>query len=261
MSTGPGEILWDLLQEDQELDSVVSGLAPSDWDRQTPAVGWAIRDQISHLAFFDEVAAVALRSPQRFAPIAEAAIEAMSSGADPMEVHLTRGRAMDPGELLGWWRTARQELADAASSADPSVRVPWFGPPMSTKSFLSARVMEVWAHGQDVADCIGLARTPTDRLRHVAHVGYMARGFSYAVRSREMPDEPVLVALTAPDGSSWEWGPRQAESTVSGPAVDFCLVVTRRRRISESGLLVRGDAAGEWLSIAQAFAGPPGPER
>jgi uncharacterized protein (TIGR03084 family) len=168
---------------------------------------------------------------------------------------------MEPADLLGWWRSSRADIIRAASDADPSMRVPWFGPPMGTKSFVSARVMEVWAHGQDVADCLGLERTPTTRLRHVAHLGVMSRGFSYAIRSLDVPAEPVYVSLEAPEGSTWEWGPSDAISTVVGPAVDFCLVVTRRRKTSATRLVIGGERAREWMAIAQAFAGPPGPER
>jgi hypothetical protein len=35
-------------------------------------------------------------------------------------------------------------------------------------------------------------------------------------------------------------------------------VVTRRRRLSDTALAAEGDAAAEWLSIAQAFAGAAG---
>jgi hypothetical protein len=48
---------------------------------------------------------------------------------------------------------------------------------------------------------------------------------------------------------------------VHGSALDFCLVVTQRRHIADTALVVEGDAAVEWMGIAQAFAGPPGPGR
>ena len=132
---------------------------------------------------------------------------------------------------------------------------------MGARSFLSARVMETWAHGQDVADAFGVTRPPTDRLRHVAHLGVGARAFSYALRSMDVPDEPVRVELEAPSGGTWEWGPSGASNSVTGTALDFCLVVTRRRHPSATRLLASGDAAVQWTEIAQAFAGPPGPER
>jgi uncharacterized protein (TIGR03084 family) len=132
---------------------------------------------------------------------------------------------------------------------------------MGALSFVSARLMETWAHGQDVADALGLVRVPTDRLRHVAHLGVQARPFSYLVRSRDVPSSPVRVELTGPSGQRWEWGADDAADVVRGSALDFCLVVTQRRNVVDTVLSVQGDGAVEWLAIAQAFAGPPGPGR
>jgi uncharacterized protein (TIGR03084 family) len=258
---GLAEIAKDLEAEESELDSLVAGLPAVDWDLPTPAQGWAIRDQISHLAYFDDTGALALEDPEAFAPLAQAATEAMAAGIDPMSEHLARGRSMTPTELIEWWREAGRRLFEVLGVTDGSARVPWFGPPMSAKSFASARVMEVWAHGQDIVDALGVLRAPTARLRHVAHLGVRARGFSYAVRSMDLSSEPVYVALVAPDGTSWAWGEPDSSSAVTGPALDFCLVVTRRRHVSDVSLSVKGDAAVEWMEIAQAFAGPPGPDR
>jgi uncharacterized protein (TIGR03084 family) len=112
---------------------------------------------------------------------------------------------------------------------EPGLRVPWFGPPMSAASALTARIMETWAHGQDVADALGVVREPTARLRHVAHIGVGARAFSYAAHRRPLPDAPVRVELTAPDGAVWSWGPPDATDRISGPALDFALLITQRR--------------------------------
>ena len=76
-----------------------------------------------------------------------------------------------------------------------------------------------------------------------------------------MPTNPVRVELTAPDGGTWAWGPADAADRVSGNAVDFCLLVTQRRHRDDLALRVVGDTATEWIGIAQAFAGAPGPGR
>jgi uncharacterized protein (TIGR03084 family) len=260
-SPGLEQIEADLRAEHEDLDEIVGPLGDLEWDQQTPAAGWAVRDQISHLAFFDDAAALALEDPEAFIPLSQAATDALVAGDDPMREHLTRGRSMTPDELLEWWRRARARLLAAADIVDERARVPWFGPPMGARSFLSARVMETWAHGQDIADTFHIDRPDTDRLRNIAHLGVGARAFSYVMHSRELPDEPVRVELVGPTGATWEWGPSGAPSSVTGPAVDFCLVVTRRRSVSATRLVVREAAASEWMDIAQAFAGPPGPER
>jgi uncharacterized protein (TIGR03084 family) len=261
-TTTPDALLDDLQAEYEELRAVVGSLDAHDprWDLPTPAEGWAVRDQVSHLAFFDDAGRQALVEPERFARMAA---DAMSGTGDPMAPHLTRGRSMDGDELVAWWDGAHAGMMAALAEADPSTRIPWFGPPMGLLSFASARLMETWAHGQDVVDALGPdlagSRVPTDRLRHVAHLGVRTRPFAYAVHDRPVPDGTVEIRLTAPSGATWSWdageGPRAGG--VAGPAVDFCLVVTRRRHLDDTDLAVDG-VAGEWLGIAQAFAGPPG---
>jgi uncharacterized protein (TIGR03084 family) len=259
------QVVTDLEAEHDDLDRLVADLGEPAWDAPTPAQGWAVRDQISHLAFFDDAAVMAMDEPEAFTAMAEAA---MASGGDPMAEHLRRGRAMAGAEVLAWWRGARAVLADRAGALEPGARVVWFGPPMGALSFVSARLMETWAHGQDVADALGASRTPTPRLRHIAHLGVRARPFSYLVRGRDMPDVPITVDLVAPDMTHWVWGDEAGDSSTSpagdvvrGSALDFCLVVTQRRNVADTALEVEGAAATEWLSIAQAFAGPPGPGR
>jgi len=133
---------------------------------------------------------------------------------------------------------------------------------MGAMSFVSARLMETWAHGQDVADALGVIRIATNRLRHIAHLGVRARPFSYVVRGLTMPTDQVSVELTSPSGELWAWDTESdPPDQVRGPALDFCLVVTQRRNIVDTELEVKGRAANEWLGIAQAFAGPPGPGR
>ena len=151
------------------------------------------------------------------------------------EASVAPGRSMPPAELLRGWRDDRQRLIDAARAVDASTRVPWYGPAMGARSFITARLMETWAHGQDVADALGVTRRPTARLRHVAHIGVRARPFSYLINNMTMPDADVAVRLTVPDGDTWEWGDvadtgatGDTRDTVTGPALDFCLVVTQR---------------------------------
>jgi uncharacterized protein (TIGR03084 family) len=265
MAVSLPSLLGDLGLEFAHLRQLVGSLAPDApaWDLATPAEGWAVRDQISHLAFFDEAALMAVSQPGVFTARAN---DLMARPGDPMEEHLARGRSMDGEELIGWWDRAHHAMAAALVDVDPSVKLPWYGPPMGVLSFVSARLMETWAHGQDVADALSQVRAPTDRLRHVAHLGVRTRGFSYRMHGRQPPPGRIEVVLASPSGQLWTWdiGEKIADEPsgfVVGEALDFCLVVTRRRSIANSGLVVTGQNAADWMSIAQAFAGPPGPER
>jgi uncharacterized protein (TIGR03084 family) len=245
----------DLEAEHADLDAVVAGVGLPDLDRPTPAPGWAVRDQISHLWFFDQRAVMAASDAAAFE--ADKA-ELLSPGADRS---VAAGRAIDAGELIERWRTERQAMVSVLRALDPKARIPWYGPAMGARSFATARLMETWAHGQDIADALGVTRVPTDRLKHVAHIGVGARAFSYVTNGRDVPDGAIRVELAAPSGDTWTWGPDGAADVVSGPALDFCLVVTQRRHVDDTALAVTGPLAQDWIAIAQAFAGPPGAGR
>jgi uncharacterized protein (TIGR03084 family) len=121
--------------------------------------------------------------------------------------------------------------------------------------------METWAHGLDVADALGVKRPATARLRSIAHIGARTRDFAFTVHGLTPPADPFHVALRAPDGSTWSWGPADAAQRVTGSAEDFCMLVTQRRPRTDLDVTADGAEAEKWLSIAQAFAGPPGPGR
>jgi uncharacterized protein (TIGR03084 family) len=163
---------------------------------------------------------------------------------------------MKPHLLLATWRDGRTRLAQAAAAVPADARIEWYGPSMSKRSFLSARLMETWAHGQDVVDAVGAERPATDRLRHVAQLGVITRAWSYKNRGLEAPEEEVRVELAAPSGDAWTWGPADSANSITGPAEDFCLVVTQRRHVDDTALVTNGALAREWMEIAQAFAGP-----
>jgi uncharacterized protein (TIGR03084 family) len=252
-------LLADLAAETQVLDDLLAGLDRAGWQRPTPAPGWSIHDQVTHLAFFDESAALAAADPELFRTEA-AALMALGDGF-PEEV-ARRYRGLSGADALDWLRRSRAQFRHVYRGLEPRQRVPWFGPDMSAASSVTARFMETWAHGQDVADALGVARAPTARLRHVAHLGVATFRFTFQLNGLPVPVTPVRVELIAPDDAGmWTWGPAGAADVVTGPALDFCLVVTQRRHLDDTALRVTGPVAAQWMAIAQAFAGAPGPGR
>jgi uncharacterized protein (TIGR03084 family) len=246
----------DLAAEQGALDAVLSGLTEQQWSAPTPAEGWDVRDSVSHLAFFDRTAQQAVSDPEQFA--ADAA-ELMAGTAGTPDVDL--GRSITQAELYERWGVGRRRLDSALRAADPAVRVPWYGPAMSLPSFVTARLMETWAHGQDVIDAVGGPPVVSDRLRHVCHIGVGARRYAYLVHGIEDPGTPVRVEALAPRGELWSWGPEDAADRVTGTALDLALVLTQRRHRDDTDLTVAGPVAEQWISIAQSFAGPAGPGR
>lgn len=248
--TGLVTIAADLRAEQEALDAVVANLDVDQWQIGTASPGWSVADQIGHLTYFDGTATLAIEDPERF----HASLESLLAAGEKMEA-ITLYRELTPSELLATWRENRQRLSNAAATLEDGVRVPWYGPPMSGKSFLTARLMECWAHGTDVVDAVDGSRPPTDRLRHVAQIGFITRGWTYVNRGEEVPAGDVYVHLTGPGGDNWEFGPADAAATVVGPAEHFCQVVTQRRHVSDTALVVTGEIAVDWMSKAQAYAG------
>lgn len=219
--------------------------------------GWSIKDEISHIAYFDSTALLAATDREAFTKNTEEFLKELDSTESMHDVINAIGRRMSNEILLKSWRKNRESLIKALEVLDPRSRLPWYGPDMSARSFATARLMETWAHGQDVADTLRIRRTPTDRLKHIAHLGVTTFGWSYINRKMEVPIIPIRVELTSPSNELWTWGPEDADNSVHGTAEDFCLVVTLRRHVADTGIVTKGIIAGQWMSIAQAFAGLP----
>jgi uncharacterized protein (TIGR03084 family) len=251
---GYADLLAALRHESDRLAVHLDSLSHEQWGLATPAEGWSIHDQVSHLAFFDDAARLALARPQEFRALAEGL---MTDGMDFPDRIATQHRVLAPDALLAWFVAARRDLLAAFSDEDPRRRLPWFGPDMSVASSATARLMETWAHGHDIYDALGVAHPPSPGLRSIAHLGVRSFGFSHTLHGLEVPEEPVRIELHSSDGQSWVWGPADAVNRVTGPALDFVLATTQRRHWTQTALVATGRVASRWLDIAQAFAGAP----
>jgi len=251
-------VVFDLSVEGEALDDLVAPLDDAGWRTPTPAEGWTIAHQVAHLAWTDEVALKAATDKEAWDAVVLQAID------DPMhfvDKESERLAQLPPAELLQRWRTAREALAETLLALPEGVKLPWFGPPMSPTSMATARYMETWAHGLDVAEALGVTPPPSDRIRHVVHLGVRTRDFAFATRRLDPPAGEFRVELIAPSGETWAYGPEDAPESVRGSAYDFCLLVTQRRHRDDLDLVATGPDADRWLDIAQAFAGPPGAGR
>jgi len=249
------EVLGDLRAEGESLQSLVEPLDETEWATPTPAEGWDITATIAHLAWTDEVVVVAATDPTGWDALV---LRAMEDPEGFVDAEAFTCAEAGPGAVLERWRVAGPLMVDALRDYPAGQKLPWFGPPMSPASMATARFMETWAHGRDVADALGVVPEATDRIRHVAHLGVRTRDFAFATNGIEAPGEEFRVELRAPSGATWEWGPVDATQTVTGHAEDFCLLVTRRRHRDDLDVVANGADAERWLEIAQAFAGPPG---
>jgi uncharacterized protein (TIGR03084 family) len=250
-------VLKDLTAEGDALDVLVADLDETGWRRPTPAPGWDVATQISHLAWTDEVAVKAATDKEAWDAVVLLAL------ADPggfVDVEARAGATATPASLLARWRAGRVELRSALAAYDGG-RMPWFGPPMSPTSMATARLMETWAHSLDVHEALGVTPEPTNRIRHIAHLAVRTRDFAFITNSSTPPAGEFRIDLVAPDGDVWAFGPEDAAQTVTGSALDLCLLATQRINRADTDLVATGPDADRWLDIAQCFAGPPGEGR
>ena len=246
-----------LAEETGALRAVLEGAPAQAWVTATPAQGWSVADQVSHLAYFDEAATTSVLDAARFAQLVD---DAVAGGLGFCDLLAERYRDRTPTELLAWWQEARGAMVAAMLAAGPSARVPWYGVEFSVASSMTGRIMETWAHGQDVCDALNVEHQVTAALFDVARLCARTRANSYAARGRAVPEGDVDVVLSSPGGETWRFGEVGGE-VIRGDAIEFCLVATQRRNAADTSLDASGPNAAEWLTIAQAFAGPAGPGR
>lgn len=242
----------DLEAERAAVDALLASLPGEAWDANSPADGWKLRDCVVHLAETDDSTSAIVEGVQQ---------ERGGEREGVLTAGMLRGRGMQPAEVLAWYRRAGERVLRALRGVGDNERLTWVGREMSARSFVTARLMEHWSHGLDIHDAAGVTPIDTDRLRHIALLGYLTREFAYRTRGMQAPSTPLYVELTSPSGDTWTYGPVDAPDCVFGPAGDFCRVVTQRIHPSDTELRAEGERAAEFLSIAQAFAGPPGSGR
>ncbi len=235
-------LLTDLAAEHQVLDDLVASLPLEVWAKQSPSPGWTLAHQIHHLAVSEGAALLALtgHSDQVFAP----------TGRWP-----DRPVPGDPAEVLGSWRASRAASLEVMDGLDAKAPIIWGDGPMTCRSFATARLMETWAHGLDCFTTAGVAPVDTDRLRHVAHLGF--RALPYAFRSQGItppaPLSDLRLELVAPSGEIWTYGDDNAPQSITGTASQWCRVATRRMPAEEADLLAEGPLAQAVLTTARAY--------
>ena len=252
------DVIADLTAEAESSDERVAGKADADFARPTPAPGWTVADQIAHLTFIFRLAGTAAADPELFTKMASAA-EGDFEGA--VNAALGEFRSDEPEELVAKWQSTRDGAVKALAAVPADQVVPWLVRPLPPAVLACAGFMEAFAHGQDVADALGVTRDYTDRLWHLAFFATLTWDFGYQSRGLTAPDAQFRYELTAPSGAPWEFGPAGSDQRITGPAADFCLLVTRRRHRDDLAVTATGAHAEQWLDIAQAYRGPAGEGR
>jgi len=246
----------DFLQESMALYDLLAPLTEADYAASTQFKGWTINHVVQHLHFFNLAAVYSLKEPTRFTDVYGRLQHKRRDGISLVQatddlLDGVRGQA-----LLQLWRTGCEETAAAFAPADARQRVPWAGPDMSARSSICARLMETWAHGQEIYDLLGVVRQNTDRIRGIAVMGVNTYDWTFRNRGEDVPHPKPYVVLESPSGAVWQWGEPSDAHSIEGLAEEFCQVVTQVRNVQDTCLRVRGDCATKWMAVAQCFAGP-----
>jgi uncharacterized protein (TIGR03084 family) len=247
---GLDALVDDLEAEHRVLHDLLAGISDDDWLRPTPAWQWDVRDTVAHLADTDEMAMATMHG----LPGSLSERSAVSAaGEDVTYAGVLKGRRMRGADVFAWWeRTTTTERA-ALRAHDPSERVPW-GIGMSAPAFVTARMMESWAHALDVHAALGVEPVDTMRLAHVAWLATRALPYAFTVAGIEQPAVPLYVELTLPDGSPWTMGPADAADRITGPAGQYCRIFVQRLAPQDArDVVAEGDAALLTLSVARAY--------
>lgn len=243
------ELLADLEAEHRELYDVVAAISPDDWLTPTPAWGWDVRDTIAHLADTDELAIGTATGGD----YALNTVAAQTASAEDLTFQgVRRGRKLPGAEVAAWWARTSAAIRATLAALPADTRVPW-GIGMRTPSFVTARMMETWAHGLDVRAALGVPAPDSDRLAHVAWLSTRALPYAFTVAGREMPTAPLRVELVLPSGAMWTYGPEDAADRIAGSAGEYCRVFVQRRSRADTNLEIQGDAAEAAIAVARAY--------
>jgi uncharacterized protein (TIGR03084 family) len=252
------DVYADLAAEGADIDRLVSGLDPADWALPTPAPGWTIAHQVAHLSATFRLAALAAADPAAFASVTSRLSPDFNAN---VAAALAGYLAEPPARLLHRFRAERAAAETALRALPPSHVVPWLVRPIPAGVLAAAGMMELFGHGQDIADTLGVRRELTDRIGQLVGFAVRTWDFGYQARGLPTPDIEFQFVLTAPSGKTWAYGPVDADQRIEGPAEDFCLLVTRRRHRDDLALRATGPDAEHWLDIAQCYRGPAGAGR
>lgn len=252
------EQIVDFQTEAAELGAILEPLSQADWERVTQFKDYTINDVLRHLHQGDQMALAAVDGPATFDALREIRRARRHQGhvSARDDARLEFGH-LSGRHLLETWRATLAELCMRLGRLDPGTRLKWAGPDMGVRMFTTARQMEVWAHGHEIADILGVDRSPSDRLENIALIGVRTFGWTFANRGLPIPPMPPRVTLTSPAGATWQWHAESKVGQVTGSALEFAQVVTQVRNIADTQLAVVGETARHWMAIAQCFAGPP----
>jgi uncharacterized protein (TIGR03084 family) len=255
----------DLEAEQDRLADILAGLSGAQWATASLAPGWTVRDVVVHLAQGEEMAVARLsggRNPAAHDPARDPAQGQDGRTVEQIMAGLVEADPATPAQALRRWQQARGPAMDLLRAADPQRRIEWAAAPLKPAALATTRLAEHWTHGLDITGPLDIGFPDTARLRHVAWLAHRMLPYAYGLAGQ--PAAEVRAELTAPDGTStWEFGPPDAASAITGDAGLFCRVAAQRLAPAQAaqaagatgaGLRISGPDGARALALIRTYA-------
>lgn len=243
------EAFDDLEDEEDRLESILSGLDERSWATESAARGWSVADVVLHLAQSEELVVATFGGPVQ---PGDTGFEAgAGSSMDEMMDAAVRGQRAPGPVVFERWRTARREALAMLRRAPPDVAVPWAAAPLRPGTLATTRLAEHWAHALDVTEPLGVDLADTRRLRHVAWLAHRSLPYAFSLAGEEPAS--VCCELTFQD-ERWRFGPQDAGSRIEGEVGEFCRVAAQRLPAAQTGLRTSGARGPAALAVLRTYA-------
>jgi uncharacterized protein (TIGR03084 family) len=219
--------------------------------------GWSISDVLLHLAQTNEMAASSAsgQSAGVAAGWENSGNRVRTDVNDIVGDAVERERGASGQEVLARWVKSADDMVDALEACDPAARVQWVAGDMAPRTLATTRLAETWIHTGDVCFGLGIGQPASDRIWHIARLVHRTLPYSF-LRAGCEPTGKVRFELTSPtdEGDVWCFGEDDAETVVTGSAVDVCLVAGQRANAKETSLHGAGPDAATVLRVMRTFA-------
>jgi uncharacterized protein (TIGR03084 family) len=251
------DIFEALREQHQELLSMVTGLSEDQLALPSACQAWSVSDVLLHLAQTNEMAAASARG--QLAGVAGGSANSDSRVVTDVEDNVAhaveRERGASGNEVLARWAKSADDMVDALEACDPATRVQWVAGDMAPRTMATTRLAETWIHTGDVCVGLGIGQPRSDRIWHIARLVHRTLPYSFLRAGSERTGE-VRFELTSPsdERAVWSFGEDDAETVVTGPAVDLCHVAGQRANAEQTSLHGAGPDAATVLRIMRTFA-------
>lgn len=259
MNTIAGELATALAEQHAELWGLVDGLEDGAWQLPSRCPGWTVSDVVLHLAQTEEMALASFEDRLGDAAgafLGDGDADADRSGTvDDMAAWAVARERGEPGPVVAdRWRAAADGVRSAFAALDPSHRVTWVSGELSALSLAATRLAETWIHTGDVAEALGVAQVPGDRLRHIARLAWRTLPYAFMREGQELTG-PVAFHLRGPSGDQWDFVPDGEPATVvTGDGTDLCLIAARRITPDKAAIQATGPDADAVLALVRTYA-------